>query len=148
MLSVLAALILLAAGATDIHSRVIPDTFSIALLGLGAIDLLLMGDAAAALSRVALVAAALAVGFAAFTTGLVGGGDVKLLTATTIWITPALYPAFLMVTALAGALAALLVLAVRALRRHVLAKPADGPPTVPYGAAIALGACTILFLER
>lgn len=148
MLSVLAASILLAAGATDIHSRTIPDTLSIALLGLGTIDLVLTGDLAEALSRAALVVAVLIVGFAGFAAGLAGGGDVKLLTATSVWIAPSLYPTFLMVMALSGALIALLVLAVRFVRRRASAKPLDGPPTVPYGAAIALGACTILLLER
>jgi prepilin peptidase CpaA len=61
-----------------------------------------------------------------------GGGDVKLLASTSVWAGPALVFPLLMVTALAGGLVAVGVLAARR-RRSPL----------PYGVAIAAGGLVV-----
>ncbi len=66
-----------------------------------------------------------------FAAGLLGGGDVKLLAAGSLWLGATGTGGFLMVTVLAGGLLALVFLALRLARR-------DGPETaLPYGVAIA-----------
>jgi prepilin peptidase CpaA len=80
-------------------------------------------------------------GTALFAAGLVGGGDVKLAAAATVWIGARAIPEFLVVTALVGGLLALGILGGRALRRCIgRGRPAMADPTVPYGVAIAAGA--------
>lgn len=81
-----------------------------------------------------------------FAAGVMGGGDVKLLTAITLWAGPQLAFMFLFVTALVGGLVSLAVL-LRAKRPKV---PETSPnlnslaltmvaPKVPYGIGIAAG---------
>ena len=97
------------------------------------------------------------VGIFLFAIGALGGGDVKLLSAVTLWAGPSLFLAFLFVTAVAGAGLALIY----ALKTCVdaIQRRADGSLsmrslaagladlrhvpllklTVPYGVAIAVG---------
>lgn len=89
----------------------------------------------------------LVAGFAAFSLGLLGGGDAKLLGAAGLWFGLTGLAQFLTMTVLAGGLLALAVMAwslvtfdaelrdSRLLRRIGWLKP-----SVPYGYAIAAGA--------
>lgn len=74
-----------------------------------------------------------------FSFGLMGGGDVKFYTATALWAGPALTIPFLLVTAIAGGVLAVLLMA----RGYYSQKTSsDGKPhrhSVPYGVAIATG---------
>jgi prepilin peptidase CpaA len=78
----------------------------------------------------------------AFAVGMMGGGDVKLLTALALWRVPLLpgEPSFapllalLTIMALAGGLLTLVMLVLH--RRS----GAPGKPEIPYGLAIAVGA--------
>jgi prepilin peptidase CpaA len=86
------------------------------------------------------------VGFFAFSRGVIGGGDVKLLAAVALWAGPSLIFPVLLLTMTSGGLLALIFLAHAmvqarthaggsvAIRRAVLSAP------VPYGIAIAIGA--------
>jgi prepilin peptidase CpaA len=65
-----------------------------------------------------------------FIANMLGGGDVKLMAALTLWLPPASLPQALLIVSISGGMLGL-ILIVAARRR--LAKP-----TVPYGVAIAL----------
>jgi prepilin peptidase CpaA len=95
--------------------------------------------------------AMLGVGFILFILKLFGGGDAKLIAASSLWIGWQLLPSFMMITALFGGVLALFILLFRKLY------PADKVPQIrwveqlydkkngiPYGIAIA-GAVLVLF---
>jgi prepilin peptidase CpaA len=94
--------------------------------------------------------ATFAVGAILFALRLAGGGDIKFMTAIMLWVGPALFWPFMMVTALAGGVLALAVLlanrawrtvAVRVIGMASGLEQAALPQTVsvPYGIAIAAG---------
>jgi prepilin peptidase CpaA len=74
----------------------------------------------------------------AFYAGMMGGGDVKLAAALTLWFSPVNTIKFLVLTSLAGGVLTILVLAWHRARRR------EGRPEVPYGVAIAFGGLAIL----
>ncbi|KAA5607230.1 hypothetical protein F1188_00205 [Roseospira marina] len=88
-----------------------------------------------------------------FVVGVLGGGDVKLLGATSLWITPGHVSAFLLSVALIGGLLSLLYLALRWMSPQRQQKqgavdrfcPGDHErsKTIPYGVAIAAGALSM-----
>jgi len=82
-----------------------------------------------------------AVGAAAFAVGALGGGDVKLLAAVTLFAGPAGVVDFLAITAIAGGLLGLAMLAGAPLGQPALAGPlrARLRRGLPYGPAIAAG---------
>lgn len=103
-------------------------------------------------ASVAVGAAILAVGLILFARGWMGGGDVKLLAVTGLWLGPAATPALLILTALAGGVLTLALLACHALGTHRLAggKVAafqDPMGRVPYGIAIAAAAIAVVLLR-
>ena len=69
----------------------------------------------------------------AFAIGAMGGGDVKMIGALALWMTPAQLPLMLVIMALTGG-----VLTLAMLIRHRLAKRGN-KPEIPYGIAIAAG---------
>src|SRR5579885_2254518 len=88
-------------------------------------------------------------GLGLFARGLVGGGDVKLLSASALWAGPHLILPFVIVMGLTGGLRAVAVGFSQRLRRSKAAATADIPESVleadivervPYGIAIAAGA--------
>jgi prepilin peptidase CpaA len=108
---------------------------------------------AAAGSAALCAAAVLFVGALLFSRGLIGGGDVKLLFAATLWAGPAATLPLLVLTGLLGGVLCLLLLtpvgaliaAARPTLREPSGDPARGadPVLVPYGVAIA-GAALIV----
>ena len=113
----------------------------------------------AAAGGAALCAAAVfATGALFFARGLIGGGDVKLLAAATLWAGPGATPALLVATGLLGGLLSLLLLTpmggLIAAVRPTLPDPAGAavpgaalsgatPVLVPYGVAIAAAALIV-----
>lgn len=80
------------------------------------------------------LAAALFILFAiAFAIGAMGGGDVKMIGALALWMTPLQLPMMLIVMAVGGGLLTLAML-----MRHKMSKRL-GKPEIPYGLAIAAG---------
>jgi prepilin peptidase CpaA len=75
---------------------------------------------------------------AAFYAGLMGGGDVKLAAALTLWFSPASTMKFLVLMSLAGGVLTLIVVVIQRARRR------EGRPEIPYGVAIAFGGLAIL----
>jgi prepilin peptidase CpaA len=142
----------------DISTRTIPDTVSIALALLGLTLRLSQGLTAAALSLAVAVCLFLIL-LACHARGLIGGADVKLLTALTLGLPPIRSYQLVTATALAGgALAILYLVLSRALagvrrpapparrRRYALPRIAAVELwrirrrcALPYGVAIAIG---------
>ena len=94
-----------------------------------------------------------AVGALLFSRGLMGGGDVKLMAATSLWAGPSLFPAFAIVVSLSGALLAALMLSpLRSLMpapsQDALALTGDTGAALrqpmPFGVAIAIGGLWVL----
>jgi|SRR4051812_45613445 prepilin peptidase CpaA len=144
-LGLLAAL-LIGAGAQDLRSMTIANGFSLAIAGLfvvwaggqlatGRLSLAELGMA------VGCAAIVFAVGAAAFAAGALGGGDVKLLAAVSLFAGTARIVDFLAITAIVGGVLGLAILA-----GAPIGQPAVGGPLrarlrrdLPYGPAIAAG---------
>ena len=140
--------LMLIAAVEDLRRLVIPNEVVLALCVLWPLQLAaaptisLVGSAIAAVCAAAVFSA----GALLFSRGLIGGGDVKLLTAATLWAGPGLTPALLIVTALLGGLLTLALLsplALRAVFAPAAAVSAAKRMPVPYGVAIA-GAALIV----
>ncbi|BAI70764.1 hypothetical protein AZL_001260 [Azospirillum sp. B510] len=129
---------------SDIRRRTIPNWISLALAVLFAVA------TAADPGRFDPVLAATAAGLtfaillAAFLAGLVGGGDVKLMTAAALWTGLSGLPGLFLGTALIGGLMAFGALALRGLRRlGLLSREGAGEMDgLPYG--VAIGAAALL----
>jgi Flp pilus assembly protein protease CpaA len=117
----LCAALLVAAAATDLAARIIPNRIPLLLLALGLVLHLAQGTLIAALLVAALVFALLLV---AWHFGAMGGGDVKLLAATAFCVAPVTVPLLIMRVGLAGGVLGIAYLvARRAVRAPVGAAP-------------------------
>jgi len=90
--------------------------------------------------------AVLAVGFGLFARGWIGGGDVKLMAATALWLGWAPLPYYGFVAAFCGGLLALALLRLRGtmlpdwlLRQSWIARLHRADQGAPYGVALAIG---------
>lgn len=136
--------LLAAAALCDLRWRVIPNGLT-ALLAAGGLIATLSATPGEAVTVLAAALAVLLGGAALFALGVMGGGDVKLAAALALWLPAAAVPSFLVLTAFAGGLLGIALVAGRtaaglwrggALRQAVagaFAAPA------PYGVAIAAG---------
>ncbi len=128
------AIALLTAAFTDLKSRRIANWLN-AAIALGAplfwiaSDMALWPDMAIQLGLAVATFAALSILFAL---RAMGGGDVKLLTALALWITPVVYVKLLIMMALLGG-----VLTLGFGAWHVMKRQKD-KIAIPYGVAIAL----------
>jgi len=139
------------AAASDLIRYQIPNLASLALIAAFAFVLpsISAGTLAAHAAAGIVVFAVAAIGFAA---GICGGGDVKLLGATALWTGWSNLAAFLLLTAIAGAVLALLLLAARraTARRPDLrfgrwySRLLSDNEGVPYGVAIAFAGISVL----
>jgi prepilin peptidase CpaA len=135
------AVLLIWAAVEDIQRLTISNWVSLGIVGLYPIHVLTSPVGVDWPWSVVIAFGTFAVGFILFALKMVGGGDVKLLSATSLWSAPALFPSFIMFTAIAGGVVGLVIL----LRRRRLAPAAaDGvvgtePAVMPYGVAIAAG---------
>ncbi|HEY2871018.1 MAG TPA: prepilin peptidase [Reyranella sp.] len=144
----LMAALLIGAGAQDLRSMQIANGFSLAIAGLFVVwaaagfvgGQISLEDLALALGC---GVAVFGVGTVAFAFGALGGGDVKLLAAVSLFAGPQRLPDFLIITAVAGGLLGLAILAGAPIGRPAMA----GAGTLrtrlraglPYGPAIAAG---------
>lgn len=159
MLAALSALffyppIMVLAGLGDLKTMKIPNRLVLWLLGGYIVMAPLSG---LALQEIALSAAAATVvfltGFVAFACRWVGGGDVKLMAATALWLGAPLVPAFVFYMALIGALLTVTFLIFRTVQlpaswceREWLLRLHDRKTGIPYGVAIA-AAGILVFVE-
>lgn len=147
------ASLMLWAAATDVRSLTIPNRISLAIIMLYPAYVLSAGQPVDWSGALIVAGSLLAVGFAAFAFGLLGGGDAKLLAAGALWAGPSQLMEFLFLTALAGGgMATVLWL------RHRLSNapapvllfstPSDADfakQPMPYAVAIATGALYVAF---
>lgn len=146
--------VLLLAAWSDVASRIIPNRYCVALALSGLVEQALSGSAAHV--GLALVIAAILFTPLVVLHGyrIVGGGDVKLLTAIAIGLPPLGVASLLYATALIGGVLALAHLAMRRLPRPVIAGASSTVlrrvytaerwriirhAPLPYGVAIACG---------
>jgi prepilin peptidase CpaA len=126
-----------------------------ALVGLFLVYALLRLDVSAFKAHLLLAAIVFAVGFVMFVLGWIGGGDVKLLAALTLWAGPSHGPDLLIMTTLAGGLMAFALLLLRYSDRTRMLMPAAAPfrrirsfaerGVCPYG--LAMGAAALVSLQ-
>jgi prepilin peptidase CpaA len=142
----LLAVLLIGAGAQDLRSMHIANGFSLAIAGL----FVVWAGGALATGQLSLLDLGLAVGCgvvvfgvgaAAFAAGALGGGDVKLLAAVSLFAGPAGLVDFLAITAVAGGLLGVAILAGAPIGQPAAAGPlrARLRSGLPYGPAIAAG---------
>lgn len=96
-----------------------------------------------------------AVGFVSFVVGWIGGGDVKLLTALTLWAGPSHGPELLVMTTLVGGLMAFALILLRNSTQARMLMPTSAPfrrirsfaerGVCPYG--LAMGAAALVSLQ-
>lgn len=137
------ALLLVAAGWQDLRTMRIGNGLSLAVLGTFALwaatglvsDKIPLGQVGLS---IACAAAVFAVGVLAFAAGVLGGGDVKLLAAASLFAGPARQFDFLTITALVGGAMGLAILAGAPIGPSVggTVRLRSG---LPYGPAIAAG---------
>lgn len=135
------AIALIFAAITDIRSRTIANWLNAGIALAAPIfwwssGLSLWPDVAMQLG-LALVAFAFLAGL--FAINMMGGGDVKLLTALALWITPFSFLQLLIVMAIAGGVLTLVM------GIHHIFKKKKERIAVPYGVAIAFGALWVLY---
>ena len=144
----LMAALLIGAGAQDLRSMQIANGFSLAIASLFVVWAAVgLAGGQMSLEGVALSLACgtvvFGVGAAAFAIGTLGGGDVKLLAAVSLFAGPQRVSSFLIITAIAGGLLGLAILAGAPIGRPATA--GGGPLRerlrggLPYGPAIAAG---------
>lgn len=143
--------LVLFAAASDIASMEIPNWVSVALVLLFPLAAFLAHMAPAQIGlHVGIGVAMFLAGFGLFSLGVLGGGDVKVIAAASVWTGLAALTPFAYATTIAGGvLAAIMIVARRA------AKPSDTLPAflnrllgpengIPYAVAIAVGALASL----
>jgi len=140
MLLVLLGALLLVAAVIDVRTFTISNKLNLTVALLAPVYWLatatpLWPDAAIHLGAGAGVSMLLALAFYA---GMMGGGDVKLAAALSLWFSPASTVKFLVLMSIAGGVLTLVVLAWHRSRKR------EGRPEVPYGVAIAFGGLAIL----
>jgi prepilin peptidase CpaA len=143
-------LALLAATVSDLTRYEIPNRVSLAVVAAFALTLPEL-PIWTSLAHISAALVLFAAGTALFVANIWGGGDVKLLAATTLWTGWSGLASFLLLTAIAGALLAIILLV---LRHYIPAAPAGRwysrlltrSEGIPYGVAIAAAAGLALLL--
>ncbi|MEZ5932170.1 MAG: prepilin peptidase [Alphaproteobacteria bacterium] len=158
----------------DIDCRRLPNWLTSAVAALYGLHVIVSPVPIAWMSASVVASLVFVIGFACFAFQLMGGGDVKLLAALSLWAGIDHLALFLISTSLAGGVLALVMLCLRRLAQappllllspliglitkkaarpamvsgHVLSgAPADGSanPSLPYGVAIAAGGFTVIY---
>ena len=139
----------------DFRRLVIPNLLPIVLCVLWPFYFAAAPSLYGALAAIGCAAAVFLVGAVLFARGWLGGGDVKLLAAATLWVGPAGTPSLLLLTSVLGGALALFLLLPLGGQIAVAARGMLGQPPIsaerglampiPYGVAIA-GAALIVIL--
>jgi prepilin peptidase CpaA len=134
------------AAISDIATRRIPNAAVVAILGLYGAWVIGSG-ADGVWSQVGAGAIAFAVGYVLYAMNVMGAGDVKLFAAVALFAGFAHLPFFAVATAISGGGVAVVSFVTRPRRAMVmlmLRGKGDFGRGIPYGVAIALGACALL----
>jgi prepilin peptidase CpaA len=140
------------AAVSDLLTMTIPNKVSMALVVAFAAFAIVGGlPWEAVLMHLAAGAVVLAVCFAMFALGWIGGGDAKLAAATALWLGFDTLMEYLLISTIAGGLMTLLILQLRgwplprfALQWSWLSRLHDRHSGVPYGIALA-GAALLVY---
>ena len=137
-----------AAALSDLREYRIPNKISLALLALYPVHVLVNPAPVDWLMALAVASLVFAAGLTLFFCRLVGGGDVKFLTAASLWAGSTLTLPLLLVMGLAGGVLGLVALGIQNVRRYratgiagvLVPDNTVAAPKLPYGIAIAAGA--------
>lgn len=139
LMALFAGLLLYAAWG-DIRARIIPNWLNAAIALAAPLWWLAIG--VPPWPGMAILVAGSAIVFAIFATtfalGLMGGGDVKLLTAVALWFAPLPLMRMIVAMALIGGVLTLFMVVLHRARR------APGQPEIPYGVAISAAALWVM----
>ena len=140
LLLILLAAILVVAAAIDVRTFTISNRLNLTVALLAPVYWVSIGltpwpGIAIHLAAAAIVFVVLA---AAFYAGMMGGGDVKLAAALSLWFPPIATIRFLVIMSIAGGILTLAILGFHYLRKR------EGRPQIPYGVAISIGGLAIL----
>ena len=105
--------LVLAAAIIDVTSFRIPNAIPLMLIGLFLVKATAGLEVDPLLPRLPVFAVTLLLGFLAFASGLLGGGDVKLITALSLWFGASTFADFIMITGIVGGLLGIFLLAAR-----------------------------------
>ncbi len=147
-IAIIALALCIYAAATDVKRLEIDNWVSLAVAALFVVYGLL--EPVQWVSHIVVMLVMLLLGFVLNRAGVMGGGDVKLLTALSLWAGLSGLPTMLMATSLAGAVVAVATLSMRNISFTAPTGLAwiDGAreerPHVAYGIAIAVGAAAML----
>jgi len=144
--------LLAAAAGWDLASYTIPNVLSLALVGAFAVFAFAIGMTPGTIGMHLLAGIlALAVGFALFALGYVGGGYVKLFGAIVLWLGFRNLLDFAFLVSVFGGALALLLLSLRRwplpaalMGQSWLVRLHDSRSGIPYGIALAAGALILL----
>lgn len=137
---VAAAILLIAAAINDAYRYKIPNLICLTLMGLFPIFVLTAPHSVEWDQHIMVFGLVLVSGFAMFAGHLAGAGDIKLLAATSLWAGPHLVAMFLIITAIAGGVLALIMAALTYARKSAGKRTvAIAKVPIPYGIAIAAG---------
>jgi prepilin peptidase CpaA len=135
----------------DMTTMTIPNWISLILIGGFFVIAILAGMDLASLGLHAAVSAGtLVLGFALFAFGVFGGGDAKILAASSLWVGwSSLFPYLIAVT-FAGGILSLLLLGARRfplpeflMAKEWISRLHNSETGVPYGIALAIGGLTV-----
>jgi prepilin peptidase CpaA len=143
--AILFAGLMLWAAFTDVRTRTIANWIPLVILGLGVARWLFPFDGGALVWALIAGFIALAMGFALFAMGWIGGGDAKLIAAAVVWIGQDAAAVFLVAMGLVGL--GLAIWQVMSRRFKTLEEQKDKKATLPYGVAVAAGALLALPLS-
>ncbi len=149
--------VILGAALSDLRSLKIPNRPCLAIVLLYPAYVLSAGPSVDWVGAVLVGAGVFALGVLLFALRITGGGDAKLMAASSLWAGPALILPFFFVTALAGGVLAIVLWLGHRLSRF--AAPGNvlgvglisgsegglGKQPVPYGVAIAVGSLYVAF---
>jgi len=158
MLGLMVVALCIGAAVQDVRNREIANGFSLAIAFLFLFAVLFGAWPLSAVpSAVGAAAVVFVAGVALFLFGMFGGGDVKLLTVTSLWITPGHFSAYLLaVVLLGGVLAVLFLLRLwmgpkigrkLGLGRYLFTEDQEKSKTIPYGLAIAAGVLVMWHMD-
>ncbi|HEX4636468.1 MAG TPA: prepilin peptidase [Rhizomicrobium sp.] len=145
-------LLLAAAAGWDVASFTIPNFLNLALMAVFAVFALSAGLSFSTVGWHLLAGIiALAIGFALFALGHIGGGDAKLFAAVVLWLGLKDFLPYALLASLFGGGLALGLIVLRQwplpgflVRYGWIAKLHDGKSGIPYGVALAAGAFVLL----
>ena len=150
ILIAIAGLVLLYSAYSDIRYRILPDTASLVLVCLAVIRWSWAEDWGGLVWSFTCALGLFVLSAAVFARGWLGGGDVKLMTATSFFVGTNSFLSFIVVMSFAGGGLSLLVLFQILVKRiGSMGRPSglEVQHTVPYGAAIALAGLYILYVQ-